>query len=514
MFYFVNHFRSFVNRVLWGEVNSPSLFSEIKNSAQPVHFVNFGLLGGNVAFINPQELDMAHLLDTLDAEPQGRRGEMGLRFFVGGDFISTRAKDDKEYTALSHHYLLSGLLSRPAAFIENTQQSIHLYLDKHAQQPVPLLELATTPLRNSLARGLFDIEQIPPNLHQALQGFSDLVQDKLESFGKTLSVKLMTAYYSWLFYFIPQYQQAKQNYLAASEQFLAEQATAVIAHFQELKQDNQKTLFNITNALARFIAQRVKETYPDLDSYELLDYLSCMTEQDLKPYLQEAYIKTLPVLPLPGDMIVIPACSAMTELAQNETLMLALRSELEKRNFKNKTAEERREDILQDKQNNGLLHRIFLEALRRDFQQKKPEDLEAETVILRYSEHGISLKNQDKEEVAQIPPQTMLAILNALPRFDPKMWPEPERFDPNRFANDEKKTREKTVLTIFSYGKRRCPANLITEFIFQTFIAELVMNYDLSLIHGDNLKQAEIKLQPIAANADLVLEDDHLIGKI
>lgn len=508
MFYFVNHFRSFVNRVLWGEVNSPSLFSEIKNSAQPVHFVNFGLLGGNVAFINPQELNMAQLLDTLDAEPQGRQGEMGLRFFVGGNFISTRAKDDEDYTALNHHYLLSGLLSRPAAFIENTQQSIHLYLNKHGQQSVSLLELATTPLRNSLARGLFDIEQIPPNLHQALQGFSDLVQDKLESFGKTLSVKLMTAYYSWLFYFIPQYQQAKQNYLAASEQFLAEQATAVITHFQELKQDNQKTLFNITNALARFIAQRIKETYPDLDSTELLDYLSCMTEQDLQPYLQEAYIKTLPVLPLPGDMIVIPACSAMTELAQNKALLLELRSELEKRNFKNKTAEERREDILHDKQNNGLLHRIFLEALRRDFQQKKPEDLEAETVILRYCEQGINLKNQKNEQVAQIPPQTMIAILNALPRFDPKIWPQPERFDPSRFENDEDKTREKTVLTIFSYGKRRCPANLITEFIFQTFIAELVMNYDLSLIHGDDLKQAEIELQPLVA--DLEQECKHL----
>lgn len=236
-----------------------------------------------------------------------------------------------------------------------------------------------------------------------------------------------------------------------------------------------------------------------------------MTEQDLQPYLHEAYIKTLPVLPLPGDMIVIPACSTMTELARNKTLLLELRGELEKRNFKNKTAEERRDDILQDKQNNGLLHRIFLEALRRDFQQKKPEDLEAETVILRYSEHGITLKNQNKEEVAQIPPQTMLAILNALPRFDPKIWPEPERFDPSRFEHDENKMREKTVLSIFSYGKRRCPANLITEFIFQTFIAELVMNYNLSLIHGDDLKQAEIKLQPLEVDADLEPEDERLM---
>jgi cytochrome P450 len=155
-----------------------------------------------------------------------------------------------------------------------------------------------------------------------------------------------------------------------------------------------------------------------------------------------------------------------------------------------------------------LLHRIFLEALRRDFQQKKPEDLEAETVILRYCEQGINLKNQKNEQVAQIPPQTMIAILNALPRFDPKIWPQPERFDPSRFENDEDKTREKTVLTIFSYGKRRCPANLITEFIFQTFIAELVMNYDLSLIHGDDLKQAEIELQPLVA--DLEQEYKHL----
>lgn len=507
MFPVLNSFSSFIYRVLWGEIDSPSLFSTIKNSPKPVVTKNFGWLGGNVAFVNPSDLDMAQLIDTLDAEPKGRRGETGLRFFVGGNFISTRSKDDEDYTALTHHHLLSSVLTHPADFIENTHESMRLFLNDPERTEISLLELATVPLRNTIARGLFDVDTIPPDLNQALQGFSALIQDKLDSFGKTLSVKLMTAYYSWFFSFIPRYQQTRTNYLTAAEKFLKEQSTHIIECFQTLGQQDEsknkpKNLSDMTNALARFVAQRVKETHPELaghgDREALLEYLASMSEADLKPYLQEAYIKTLPILPLPGDMIVIPACSALTELAKNRELLLELREELKNRGFNQKSVEEQRSDIVQDREQTGLLHRIYLEALRRDFQQKTPEHLEAETIILRYCEQKIAIKNNQKQTVAEIPANTMIAILNALPRFDSKIWLHPEKFDPSRYIDDEDKSLEKCVLSIFFYGKRRCPANVITEFIFQTFIADLVMNYDLELVDGDDLGQAKVRLLPAA----------------
>jgi hypothetical protein len=504
MFHFLSGFSSFISRVLWGEINSPSLFESIKSAPEPVVTMNFGLLGGQVAFVNPTNLDMAHLIDTLDGEPNGRRGETGLRFFVGGNFLSTRAKDDAENTALSHHHLLSTLLTRPADYIENTHQAMRLFLQDERRE-ISLLELATVPLRNTVARGLFNIESIPFDLHQALQGFSGLIQDKLDSFGKTLSVKLMTAYYSWFFSFIPRYQQTKTDYLVAAEKFLAQQSDQIIQCFHTLMEQDKtgalpENLSGITNALARFVAQRVKETNPELakDKNQFLDYLAAMTEADLQPYLHEATIKTLPILPLPGDMIVIPVSSALTELAKNQELLLQLRHELQQRKFAEKNSEQKRDDIMQDREHNGLLHRIYLESLRRDFQQKTPEHLEAETIILRYSEYGVAVKNKQGEIVNQVPPHTLIAILNALPRFDPKVWPNPEKFDPSRYVSDNDKTLENCVKSIFFYGKRKCPANVITEFIFQTFIADLVMNYDLRLIDGNDLAMAKIELTPIS----------------
>lgn len=265
-----------VNYYLWGDIDSETLFTEIKEASQPIVKKKFGILGGTVAFIRPNEVDMARLMDAFDGQPYGRK-DAGIEYLVKG-LISIQANEDLKNTTREQHALLMNTLSKPVDFIKNTKETLHTFLDRQSELQqdielsIPLVELASNPLRKAVGSHLFAIDDMPVDLQSALQEFSNLIQEKLLNFGKILSTKLMSTYYSWLFPFIGRYQQAKEHFEQASKNFLLAQVTIIVEQFKGLAVNPNGTA-NLSNIAAIFIAHQI-EKEKQLKGTDLLAYFS------------------------------------------------------------------------------------------------------------------------------------------------------------------------------------------------------------------------------------------------
>ncbi|XP_077997301.1 cytochrome P450 20A1-like [Glandiceps talaboti] len=67
---------------------------------------------------------------------------------------------------------------------------------------------------------------------------------------------------------------------------------------------------------------------------------------------------------------------------------------------------------------------------------------------------------------------------------DSKIWPEPERFDPDRFSREEVSKRHKLAFAPFGTGKRICPGYRITYAETVVFLADFFRKFTLELVEG------------------------------
>lgn len=502
-------------RIMYGESIPETLADEVKATSQGVLQKNYGLLGGNVFFVNPSprvtedgqllapDFKTADIFNSLDQQPQGRKAETGLKYLLGGDFLIARTEQNKdEQIALTHHRLFNNSLTRPADYIHSTLMALKKFIMSNGNE-CSLRLLSTIPLRNSIAKGLFDMDEITPEFNQALMSFTGLMEDKVETLETTIWTKLKLAYYGWVLDYIPKFADAKKLFSTSVDQVITAQENKV---FADLKNYTSKTPTNIISLsviqLIREKIQRENKQMPDDAIHAVLShYLIHMTMNDLKLFLADPYIRTLPAVISPADMIMIPIICAMTQLAGNQKLQQQLREEIAARDFfTDNNSTRMKSNIENDQRTGGLLHRIFLESLRREYPQKDIHDLERSTLLWRYCQDGMTIGN------VSIPPGSLIAVMNALQRFDKKIWHNPEVFDPDRFKKSDgslNKDLEAVVISIFTDGRRKCPAHRVTEYIFQAYIAHLVANHQLDFVTGiedTNIDNIHLRLSDVTPN--------------
>jgi hypothetical protein len=484
--------RSIINygySFIFGEPTPETLVDQIKATPNGILKKNYGWMGGNVYFINPSPtvengklvppaFKSADIFNALDQEPHGRQAEAGLQYLLGGDFIIARTEQvANQRIALTHHRLFNRALFRPADYIISTLTALDKFI-KAAGNECSIRSISTIPLRNSIAKGLFDMDEITPEYNQALQSFAGLTEDRIETLDTTVWTKLKLAYYGWLLNYMPKFIKARDEFISSVDQVISGMEGKLLLDLQNYK--NQCPTNIISLSVIQLIREKNKRDNPAMsdedERLELMQQLTAMTVDDLKPYLSESYIRTLPAVISPADMIMIPVICALSQLAINSELQVQLREDILNRKFFD--GDDQVRNIDQDRQSGGLLHRIFLESLRREYPQKNIHDLERSTILWRYCENGMTIADE------VVPPGSLIAVMNALQRFDKSIWHNPEVFDPSRFLNADatlNKDLEKIVLSIFTESLRKCPAHNITEYIFQAFIAHIVVNYKLEL---------------------------------
>ncbi|XP_078001564.1 cytochrome P450 20A1-like isoform X2 [Glandiceps talaboti] len=68
--------------------------------------------------------------------------------------------------------------------------------------------------------------------------------------------------------------------------------------------------------------------------------------------------------------------------------------------------------------------------------------------------------------------------------LDPKIWPEPEKFDPDRFTKEKVSKRHKMAFSPFGIGKRMCPGYRMTYAEVSVFLADLFRSFKFQLVEG------------------------------
>lgn len=90
----------------------------------------------------------------------------------------------------------------------------------------------------------------------------------------------------------------------------------------------------------------------------------------------------------------------------------------------------------------------------------------------------------DGEDV-QAPAGTDIFLSPYYMHRDPRYWPEPERFNPDRFSDANSRERHRHVYYPFSLGSRRCIGEFFSLVDMQLHLGLLTRHLRLSLIPGD-----------------------------
>ncbi|KAK8742180.1 hypothetical protein OTU49_002159 [Cherax quadricarinatus] len=69
---------------------------------------------------------------------------------------------------------------------------------------------------------------------------------------------------------------------------------------------------------------------------------------------------------------------------------------------------------------------------------------------------------------------------------DPEQWPQPDKFDPDRFSSDAKATETRHPMSYipFGAGPRNCPGMRFAQLEAKLALARIVKNYRLEVCEG------------------------------
>jgi cytochrome P450 len=95
-----------------------------------------------------------------------------------------------------------------------------------------------------------------------------------------------------------------------------------------------------------------------------------------------------------------------------------------------------------------------------------------------------------------VPANTVVVVSQALMHRDPRWWPEPDRFDPLRFAPDAKLARPKFAYFPFGGGTRVCIGEGFAWMEGVLLLATLAQRWRMELLSRDVQPKATITLRP------------------
>ena len=100
--------------------------------------------------------------------------------------------------------------------------------------------------------------------------------------------------------------------------------------------------------------------------------------------------------------------------------------------------------------------------------------------------HGISRSaiGGDRLGDVRVPPGAAISISIYMTHRNPKLWREPERFDPERFAPAAAAARHRFAYLPFGGGPRICIGNSFAMAEAQVILAKIAQQYRLRLAPG------------------------------
>lgn len=71
--------------------------------------------------------------------------------------------------------------------------------------------------------------------------------------------------------------------------------------------------------------------------------------------------------------------------------------------------------------------------------------------------------------------------------MDPVLWPNPERFDPERFLDEAGQYVAPNHFMPFQTGKRMCPGDELARMILHLYASRLFWHFELDVLNGDSI---------------------------
>ena len=91
-----------------------------------------------------------------------------------------------------------------------------------------------------------------------------------------------------------------------------------------------------------------------------------------------------------------------------------------------------------------------------------------------------------------VPGNTSVAVSFFVLHHLPEVWPEPKKFDPDRFSPEGNVLR--SAYFPFSFGPRTCIGQTFAQFEARVLMARLLQEFELTLLAGQNEIQHEQRL--------------------
>jgi hypothetical protein len=472
--------------------NSQQIKMAILTNPKEVIDIDFGPLLGQVYFIKPSEnIPIAELLNHLDKQPDARKSMAAVDYVLGGPSLLASTDTHRQ----KFHGIFKRSLSRPVDYMGFMLDALKTYLPLKEQ--FNLKQMVAAPIRQAITQGLFNLNQPNIEFEQALEALSVANMDMEKDVSTEIRQTLVGIHYpyllntalSWLAY------DAKKKYSDNIQKFIQNQADLILNDLYSYAENK-----SITNVISLSIIELIKEENQLWrESREELNlHLKKMEKVHLQVYLENKFINTLPGMMVASDSIMAIVTGALNALAKNEKLLNKLRIEIQ--NERLDPAQdifELKNNLDQNKNTGGLLHRVYLEALRlRSLEESVQDKPFSSGVVWRYTNKNLKLNQQ------LIPAGSAIAILTTFYFYDENHWPNPGNFKPSRYEHKDPKTFKKTLALsihgVFSQGNGACPASVISEYLFKTFIIHMVTNYDfaINLTHEQNRTNYTISLKP------------------
>lgn len=458
---------SLVQDYVYSSKTSKEIKEIITQTEEPVVRIDFGKIGGVVYFIKPDiNLPTAKLLNELDQQPRSRSPMAIVDNVLGGE--SLLGSTNPHMTEL--HNLFRQSLSNPADYMRFTQEELQSYLNLDpAKQSFNLKEMVAYPLRWAIARGLFGLEQPDEQFDKALDALCNANREIEEDFAAEIQKSIIATYYPSILSLIISFlaKSAKQQYSDNIKIFINKLEARILTDLHHFANNEE-----VSSVLSLSIIDLIKNDKNIIDE-ELKEYLGLITAEQLRPYLENKYIKTLPGMIVAADNLMAIMTATLRALSENDELLNELRSEIleDQLIIDNLTPQQ----LISNKNQGKCLHRIYLEALRLRSAAEKPEDKPFNGgVVWRYTDSERGFAGYTIEA------RSIIVILTTFNLYNQNIYPEPANFNPSRYQN----IPSAHIHTVFSQGKRKCPASYITEFIFKTFLLELVAKYNFKLIQN------------------------------